>query len=358
MLKKWQTLFLAVSLCYAADAGGSVIHELQDSHLIRQVVRVAAKVVYDHSAIQRAEIQKIDQPNKGTVLSKDQLERFFHNATGNSLDTYYSSFNVGGVKGCVYTIDDDSLRKKVFIAFSGTQSTIEWSKNFFGISSFKHNVQESYYDDIETIFSSTSEFSFFNTLRRHIEKRKENEWIISGNECEYYFVGHSRGGGLAFLAAKRFNQERGEFLGTEDKEKVKVVTFGAPKLTNAHKEQFLWVEELGFCNIVHFISPSDIAPQFPFQFVENYGVKVPLQSFWTATKSHEIPNEEEINIAVRNFNLAQEIGWMAPVSRLFTAEIKPILWGFGGICLMYTLSKYDCKERFLEILNIIHEASS
>ncbi len=89
------------------------------------------------------------QPNNGTALLKGQ--HFFHNEAGQSVNAHYSSFSVGGIKGCVYTVDDDRLRKKVFVAFPGTQSTIEWSKNFFGISSFKHNLQQSYYDDIETL---------------------------------------------------------------------------------------------------------------------------------------------------------------------------------------------------------------
>jgi len=357
MLRKWRFLFLISLLCYTTDghSSSSTIHELQESQLLRQVVRVAAKVVYDHSAIQRVEVLKVDQPNKGTVLLKDQLERFFHSTTGRSLDTHYSSFGVGGVKGCVYTVDDEELRKKVFVAFPGTQSAIEWSKNFFGITSFKHNVQQSYYDDIETLFSSTNEFSFPNTLKRHMASR--GEAVDARNEYEYYFVGHSRGGGLAFLAAKRFNQEKETLLGREGG-KIKVVTFCAPRLTNAHKEQFLWVEALGFCNIVHFTSASDIAPQFPFRFVENYGVKVPLKSFWSAKKSHEIPNEEEMNFAIQNFNLAQEVGWMTPIRRLFTAEVKSVLWGLGGVYLMYSMTKYGCRERVLEVLNAIHETSS
>lgn len=356
MIRKWFLFFLMGTLCHAADGRSSVIYEIQEGRLLRHVARVAAKIVYDHSSLQLEAVQKVHQPNAGTVLSKNQLETFFHNEAGQAINAHYSSFCVGGIKGCVYTVDENKLRKKIFVAFPGTQSAIEWSKNFFGITSFKHNVQQSYYDDIEILFSSTSEFAFFNVLRKHIANEgKSTE--RDEKTYEYYFVGHSRGGGLASLAAKRFSQEGREFIGDE-KGRVKIITFCAPRIANAHKEQFLWVESLNFSNIVHFISPSDIAPQFPFRFVENYGVKIPLRSSWSAKKSHEIPTEEEMDLAVQNFSLAQDIGWMDPLRNFFILDTKSILWGLGGIYLMYSASKYANREVILEALNWIHKAST
>ena len=277
-----------------------------------------------------------NQLSNGASLSKFQTSEYFHNVGLRALPGYYNAFeSVGGVKGCVYSIDEEAFSKKIFVVFPGTQTLLEWAKNFFSITpSIVNNIQKSYHDDVNTLFAyDPGKGPFFEALHRQInaaESRYETLNSASRPEnfgkYEYYFIGHSRGGGLSFLAARQFKEQFASIA-------VNAVTFCAPKIANAHVEQLKFVQTLGFDNIVHFARPYDVAPSFPFRFVENYGVRIPLREtlFLFLRRSHQVPDKEELDTALAQFNGAQPAGWSDPIRQLLKIEPKPILWWIGGV---------------------------
>jgi len=64
--------------------------------------------------------------------------------------------------------------------------------------------------------------------------------------------------------------------------------------------------------------------------------------FWSVINSHRIPNQEELESSVDQYNRAQGIGWLYPVRYMFTLEPKPLLWGACGVFL----SIYFIKNGF------------
>lgn len=351
-MKKILSVHLLIILTFPVFANAG-IRELQSRPIMRSVVGIVARMSYPDSAEVHREVRPFrKEPTQGTVLKSEQLDLYFHDEERKALLGFKNTFEtMSGVKGCIYSVNCEELSKKIFIAFPGTQSLLEWAKNFFGIEHFQNNVQSSYWKDVQSLRLSTREGTFWETLYRHInfinsgyEVQSEGGHPENLTEYEYYFIGHSRGGGLAFLSGKLFK----ESFSVEGSPSVKIVTFNSPKLTNAHLEQLRFVEALGFSNIIHFARPWDIAPTFPFRFVENYGVKVPLtaNSFWFIRHSHRIPDEEEIDQAIISYNTATEIGWRYPLRQVFTMEPKALLWGIGGAGMMCFFLKSGASGLF------------
>lgn len=364
-MKKFIFLVILTPLAF----GSSVIHEIQRNSLVRSAIAVAMRASYrDTKTIHKA-VRLLNTPQVGTALEDGKLGDYFHDAATGVLTGYVNSFETaGGVKGCIYSIDHEELRQKIFIAFPGTRTSFEWFKNLFEIASFKNNIQKSYDEDITVLYEDNRSESFLRALYQHINFKNSSYHDLDRREdmsdldtgvipknliaYEYYFTGHSRGGGLALLAGRRF-KERFE------RATVKVATFCSPKLTNAHVEQLRFVEILGFQNIAHFIRPTDIVPHFPFRYVTNYGINIPLVfnipwylryiPLYGAKRSHHPPSEEEVDLSVRKFNQAQSIGLIDPFFKFFSLEPKPLLWAVGSAASVFFFIE-PLREKLLEII--------
>lgn len=334
----------------------SAVQEILEKPLIRQIARVVARSVYDSTGIQvTRDVRRgyPGQPSDATVLESWQLEQFFNDGT-RSLEVNYNSFEVERVKGHLFTIRHPDLRGKIFIGFPGSQDGTAWNKNLRFISPVE-NVQGSYKKDIHNVFRTSHEMSLPQALDRHIRFVDEQEEIEIPNygQHEYYFIGHSRGGGLALLAAERFKQMNNAF----EEGRIKVVTFSAPRLSNAFDTQRRFVRDLGFENIIHFVRPFDVGPLFPFKFVENYGVKIPLvqsQTFFNVFGSHRMPGRLEVDKSIEELVLAKRVGWFSPLRSLFfPIEPKPLLWGIGGLCLGCVVGVLAVKTNIIDSLEIM-----
>lgn len=363
-MKKVIGLFYAITALLLEPCQGTVktvIHDIQGNKMVRSAIGVAVRRSYQDVKSVHSDVRPLqEQPEKGTALMDNLLNQYFHDESSRACTGYRNSFEVpGGLRGCIYSIDTDALGKKIFVVFPGTQTTIEWAKNFFGVVHFENNVQKSYHDDTEALCSQSGAYPFLDALYKHANAKNSGYRDLNSantpenlGDYEYYFSGHSRGGGLALLAAKMFKEDQEVGL---PRDHVKVVTFCSPKLTNAHVEQMQFVETLGFENMVHFVRTSDVAPHFPFRFVDNYGVRIPLvsTSFWNVKQAHRIPDEEEIEKSVNSFNLAQGIGWWDPLKTLFTLEPKALLWGIGGAYITLFLIKKLPPQLVIDLRNHI-----
>lgn len=338
-------ILLVSYMCGTQVFGQSAIQEIRNP-LIRHTIRVVASAVYDSTGISvEREVRRgyPGQPSASTILEPQQLEKFFNDGE-RSLGVNYNSFEAGKVKGHLFSVNHKQLNNKIFIGFPGSQDGTAWNKNLFRIAPAE-NIQGAYRRDIDSIFEE-NEMSFPRALERHIRALQQNSLQsstvavshdpradgepIDYSQYEYYFVGHSRGGGLALLAAEKFKEQIDRFeLG-----KIKVFTFSSPRLSNAFNRQLDFVRNLGFENIVHFIRPFDVGPLFPFRFVENYGVKVPLirsRVFLNLLGSHTMPDSREIDDSIKELTVAKNVGWVDPVlSLFFPIEPKSLIWGICG----------------------------
>lgn len=317
----------------------SAIEEIQENGLISKVIHRAANIVYDDTE------EALKQPDDKQQLKKSKHPRpnqadkghrlkFFHNNNA-ALYTEQSFFTVKDkhnthVEGYIYNVDDVKLKGKIFITFRGSKTPYHWFKNLFEIVDFKRNIQKSYYEDIELLLekdNSNNNYEknpFITTLKLHISSDKS---------YEYYFIGHSHGGTLAFLAAHSFklNTDLKRIFKINNPNQIKVITFSAPKLINSQDMQSTIINNLGFDNIVHFINPYDIAPEFPFGFINNPGKTISFNSGFFPPKSHSIKNERVIRDAIDEFNEVRDLDWKKPFIELITPNFKNIIWGIGAI---------------------------
>jgi pimeloyl-ACP methyl ester carboxylesterase len=211
------------------------------------------------------------------------------------------------------------LRDKIFIGFPGTERGFQWFQNIFRVGNL--NGQLSYDENIRTLFNEKGDLGFIEAINKHIKFRKSQGYTINN---DFYFIGHSRGGGLSLVAARKFREEiqRGlfrEFLQDGDV-RIKIVTFCAPKVYSFLPMHHQCIKEFGFENIVHFSNkaipipfPSislfeveDPAPQFPFYWPKNLGINVPVTVIGMPHVVHNIPSTTDINSAIRLYNSPSE----------------------------------------------------
>ena len=145
-------VFLIICVSGTLTHGQTAIQEIR-TPLIRHTVRIVAQAVYDSTGISiEREMRRgyPGQPSASEVLKPDQLERFFNDGE-RSLEVNYNSFEVGKVKGHLFSINHADLNGKIFIGFPGSQDRPAWYKNLFGIET-DGNIQGSYKRDIDSIF--------------------------------------------------------------------------------------------------------------------------------------------------------------------------------------------------------------
>lgn len=341
-MKAFLVIFAASSFFKAVGANG--VDDLSRPCVLN-TIRLVVKHVYDNGGIQVEQEPRIWHQRgrdgsiiRNSVVSDEDLETCFA-VDRYCVETFYNSFEVHGIKGHIFSVRHDHLSNKIFIGFPGTQDSFAWFKNLFRVDCYD-NIQRSYVEDVGAIFQDGL-MSLPQALERHMVMR-QREGIGRDLPPEYFFVGHSRGGSLALLAAERFKRDHLEAP-------VKVFTFSAPKLSNAFARQVDLLQMLGFWNVVHFSRPLDIAPYFPFPFLKNFGVKVPLvKAHISPLGSHSIPSKKEFDESVAALQSAKALSLSASLkSLIFPLEVKSVVWIGIGCIAGFLVAK---KDIFGEIL--------
>ena len=336
----------------------SLCKEIQDILPLRSTLRVATRRCYEDVKNTNTKVQDLDAAVKlPKKLLTSEYEDYFHHDNGDLIPGYRNAFSAG-MRGCIYSVKEAPLQDKIFIAFPGTQSMVEWAFNFWGIAPTVHNTQESYHTNIEDVYAHEDDNSFRRALNVHLNAKRteyrshdDAQQVRNLEQYTYYFTGHSRGGGLAFLAAKKFKEVFGLPVGH-----VKVATFCTPRLMNARVKQSELIEALGYDNMVHFIRPSDIAPKFPFAFVENPGVHILLErdsfirhAYRYLIHAHRIPDEGELNRSITQYNEAKDVEWLYPLRHLFTVEPKPLIWVACVLLFPHLTKNVEWRECFIKV---------
>lgn len=299
---------------------------------LRQATRVAAKLVYDHTKVDKlpspwTQIQTAYHPiGKRVTLGTDKFTSSYHEI----VDAFASGFDQG-LSGCVYSLKHSDMRRAIIVAFPGSSTIVDWAKNVVANDSPMQNIQEYVWKDTNLLWKS----DYQNILKTHIRSHREK--ISGDDDLDVYFVGHSRGGANAIVAGQLFQNIYVHYKKSifGNIRSINVISYCSPRISNVDGGIF----NNSKVNFINFVCPGDIVTYLPYNWTLNPGKIIPFRQKNYGVNlyhNHQLPTREEMENAVDAYPAARNpypdstAAWRLALHTYNTVKIGSFAYGVGS----------------------------